>query len=555
MPLLKKNKASKAPKAPKVKKHKGKIVGLVILGIVVLAVVGGSIYYKYMYSKAYVQTVMDMNMTWVLSNNSSEGVIQDAATQNIYWDATSNITEVYVKKGDTVAVGDKLFQYDTESLELQVEQAKLSLDVANYNLSVAKQELENTGKATIVPTDKAQADEIKKIDEKHEADLKAAQDAYDAAVAKAAKDAEDAKNAFIESHDILKTGSKSGGAGASAADAIVYTGDDNSIVQGSQINLWVKGNSDKGITPQYVTLKCATLPDWEIGPMSSVVDDSAWYDLKTHSIHTFDPPAEVPGPAVIADPKYPEYDPKGLTENEKKEQTASDEIGIKKAENAVKSAQINLDDAKRRLSEATVTAKIAGVILTMGDYKNPPQDGSAFITISSQNGLAVTGYVSELQLDSMKEGDEIAINSWESGSYATATITEGSSYPAANYNGWSNGNSNVSWYPYTAYIENADGFKTGEYVQISKVMEEDMDAIVLEKIYVRSDDNGNYVLADNGKGRLVKKPVTVKNTSDSEYVQITDGLTLDDMIAFPYGSKAKEGMKTTTQMSVFDMLF
>jgi multidrug efflux pump subunit AcrA (membrane-fusion protein) len=258
---------------------------------------------------------------------------------------------------------------------------------------------------------------------------------------------------------------------------------------------------------------------------------------------------------VVADPKYPEYDPKGLTENEKKEQTASDEIGIKKAENAVKSAQINLDDAKRRLSEATVTAKIAGVVLTMGDYKNPPQDGSAFITISSQNGLAVTGYVSELQLDSMKEGDEIAINSWESGAYATATITEVSSYPAANYDGWSNGNSNVSWYPYTAYIENADGFKTGEYVQISKVMEENTDAIVLEKIYVRSDDNGNYVLADNGKGRLVKKPVTVKNTSESEYVQITDGLTLDDMIAFPYGSKAKEGIKTTTQMSVFDMLF
>ncbi len=92
-------------------------------------------------------------------------------------------------------------------------------------------------------------------------------------------------------------------------------------------------------------------------------------------------------------------------------------------------------------------------------------------------------------------------------------------------------------------------------MQISKVMEENTDAIVLEKIYVRSDDNGNYVLADNGKSRLVKKPVTVKNTSESEYVQITDGLTLDDMIAFPYGSKAKEGIKTTTQMSVFDMLF
>ncbi|MBR0429320.1 MAG: biotin/lipoyl-binding protein [Lachnospiraceae bacterium] len=555
MPLLKKNKAQKAPKAPKVKKHKGKIIGLVILGIVVFAVVGGSIYYKYMYSKAYVQSVMDMNMTWVLSNSTSEGVIQDAATQNIYWDATSNITECYVKKGDTVAVGDKLFQYDTESLELQVEQAKLSLDVANYNLSVAKQTLENTGKATIVPTDKAQEEEIKKIDDKYDADVKAA--AEKDAQAQAASDA-----AYKTAHELTYAGISAGASIAGVADYVsgngaagtpwTYTCNDTTIISSETVQELIK--NDKYIVLQGTTTGEDGNPknySYNIGGASGVPFSSAYRLVCTMSDFSFPQVAAT----VVADPKYPEYDPKGLTENEKKEQTASDEIGIKKAENAVKSAQINLDDAKRRLSEATVTAKIAGVVLTIGDYKNPPQDGSAFITISSQNGLAVTGYVSELQLDSMKEGDEIAINSWESGSYATATITEVSSYPAANYNGWSNGNSNVSWYPYTAYIENADGFKTGEYVQISKVMEEDTDAIVLEKIYVRSDDNGNYVLADNGKGRLVKKPVTVRNTSESEYVQITDGLTLDDMIAFPYGSKAQEGMKTTTQMSVFDMLF
>ena len=81
------------------------------------------------------------------------------------------------------------------------------------------------------------------------------------------------------------------------------------------------------------------------------------------------------------------------------------------------------------------------------------------------------------------------------------------------------------------------------------------DAIVLMKIYVRSDEKGNYVLKDNGNGRLVRQDVTVKRTSENEYVQITSGLTLDDMIAFPYGSKGKVGIKTTTQMSAFDMLF
>ena len=258
---------------------------------------------------------------------------------------------------------------------------------------------------------------------------------------------------------------------------------------------------------------------------------------------------------VIADPKYPEYDPKGLTEEEKKEQTASDEVDIKKAENAVKSAEINLNDAKRRLEEATVTAKIGGVIISMGDWENPPQDGSAFITISSENGLAVTGYVSELQLDSMKEGDEITVSSWQSGTTATAKVTEVSRYPASNYTGYTDGNSNVSWYPYTAVIENAEGFRTGENVQISRAEVDINDAIVLMKIYVRSDEKGNYVLKDNGNGRLVRQDVSVKNTPDSEYIQITEGLTMDDLVAFPYGSKGKEGIKTTTTMSFFDMMF
>ncbi len=542
----------KQPKAPKAKKHKGKIVGLVILAIIVLLVVGGSAYYRYMGTKVYVQSVMDMNNAWVLSNETGEGVIQDATTQNIYWDATSDITEVYVEKGDTVAAGDKLFQYDTESLQLQVEQAKLGLDVANYNLEVAKKELEDTGKASIVPTDKAQEDEMKKIDEKYEADVKAA--AEKDAAAQTEADAKVKAEHELTYEKIAAGATADGiatyveGDGTTEATAWTYTCTDDTIISQDTVKALITNN-------KYVCLKGTTADgttySYLLGGSDDVPFTSAYRLVSTMTDYTF--PSVTP--TVVADPKYPEYDPKGMTESEKKEQTASGEVGIKKAENAVKSAQINLDDAKRRLSEATVTAKINGVILSIGDYKNPPQDGSAFITISSQSGLAVTGYVSELKMDSMKQGDEIAITSWESGSYATATITEVSSYPATNYSGWTNSNSNVSWYPYTAFIEDADGFKTGEQVQISKVMPEDTDAIVLEKIYVRSDDNGNYVLADNGNGRLVKKPVTVERTSESEYVLITDGLTMEDLIAFPYGSKGREGMKTTTQMSVFDMLF
>ncbi len=539
MPLLKKNKVQKPPKP---KKSKGKIAALIVLGIVVLAVVGGSLAYRYFGTKAYVQSVYDMNMTWVLSENSSDGIIQDAATQNIYWDATNDITACYVQKGDTVKAGDKLFQYDTESLKLQVEQAQLGLDVAKYNLQVAKQDLENTGKATIVPSAKAQEEEAKKIDEKYEADVAAAE------AADATKQAE-ANAAYSAAHEMTYERIK----GATSIDGIAtftggdgtlatpwtYTCDDNAIISSTTVESLIDAN-------EYVVLNGYTL-----GGTGDVPFTAAYRLIKDMTDFSF----PTITPTVVADPKYPEYDPKGMTEDEKKEQTSFEEVDIKKAENAVKSAEINLSDAKRRLSEATVTAKIGGVILSMGDWENPPQDGSAFITISSENGLAVTGYVSELQLDSMKEGDEINISSWESGASATATVTEVSRYPASNYTSYSDGNNNVSWYPYTAVIEDAEGFKTGESVQITKSQGSVEDAIVLMKIYVRSDEKGNYVLKDNGKGRLVRQDVTVKNTSDNEYIQIIEGLTMDDMVAFPYGSKGKEGVKTTTTMSIFEMLF
>ncbi|MCR4998607.1 MAG: biotin/lipoyl-binding protein [Lachnospiraceae bacterium] len=557
MPLLKKN---KVPKPPKQKKHKGKIAAFIVLGIIVLAVVGGSIAYRYYGTKAYVQPISDINMTWVLSNGSSEGVIQDAATQNIYWDATSNIKEVYVKKGDTVAAGDKLFQYDTESLTLQVEQAQLSLDVAKYNLQVAQQQLENTGKANIVPDYNAQMDEIKRIDAENEAAEKKA--AEEDASRQATQDAE-----YKSQHEIVYTSVKeteNANAGQITGALLSTSGegtvdnpwvcevDDKAIISKASVDALISDNKYLKLVGNRTNEEGTVVPfELEVGGSAGLPLSSEYRLIATKEEFVF---AAVE-PTTVNEIKYPEYDPRGLTENEKKEQTASDEVGIKKAENAVKSAQINLDDAKRRLDEATVTAKISGVILTMGDYENPPQDGSAFITVSSQNGLAVTGYVSELQLDSMKEGDEISISSWESGTYATATVTEVSQYPATNYQSYSNGNNNVSWYPYTAYIENADGFKTGEYVQISKVSVDDTDAIVLEKIYVRSDEKGNYVLADNGSGRLERRDVTVANTSENEYVQILSGLTTEDLIAFPYGSKGKVGVKTTTEMSVFDMLF
>nr|MCR5054564.1 efflux RND transporter periplasmic adaptor subunit [Lachnospiraceae bacterium] len=171
---------------------------------------------------------------------------------------------------------------------------------------------------------------------------------------------------------------------------------------------------------------------------------------------------------------------------------------------------------------------------------------SPFVVITGESGMAVIGYVSELKLGSIKVGDEYTVYSWETGNTTTAKVAEISPYPAENFNSWTNGNSNVSWYPFTAYMESAEGFTPGFGVEMTPVVEEEEgEVIVLEKVYVRSDEKGNYVLKEDENGRLERADVTVKSTSEAGYLQILSGLSTTDRIAFPYGNKAVVGMKTT----------
>ena len=240
------------------------------------------------------------------------------------------------------------------------------------------------------------------------------------------------------------------------------------------------------------------------------------------------------------------------TKEEKDKKVTDQKLVIARAENTARTAQAALTAAEQRLSNATVTAKMDGVVQKVGDPENIDST-QPFVTVANENGLTLTGYVSELLLSETKVGDKLSVSSWESGTVSDATITEISQFPDPNAEQWTDGNSNVSWYPYTAIMEDADGFYTGEMVSVTPEKEIPGDAIVIMKIYVRSEQGENYVLVDNGNGRLAKKTVKVESAPDNQYYIVTEGLSNEDMIAFPYGSKAVEGMRTTDQMSIFDI--
>ena len=93
-------------------------------------------------------------------------------------------------------------------------------------------------------------------------------------------------------------------------------------------------------------------------------------------------------------------------------------------------------------------------------------------------------------------------------------------------------------------VEDADDLSTYSYVEIRMEGQEvNTDAIYISNAYVRSDAMGSYVMKDDG-GVLAKQYVKTGKTYWGEAVEIIEGITMEDSLAFPYGDGAIEGITT-----------
>ena len=136
---------------------------------------------------------------------------------------------------------------------------------------------------------------------------------------------------------------------------------------------------------------------------------------------------------------------------------------------------------KKISGDGVVKASFDGVVKGVGDKENPSM-GEPFLTVSGSEGLYVSGSLSELQLGEIGVGQVVYGSSWESGTNFEAKITEISSYPQKNANTWGGeGNPNVSYYPYTAYIENTEGLSNGEDVELTMTKNQEEGGIFLSK--------------------------------------------------------------------------
>ena len=219
----------------------------------------------------------------------------------------------------------------------------------------------------------------------------------------------------------------------------------------------------------------------------------------------------------------------------------------------LREAELKLKKCEEELKKGTVVAGINGVVRQAGTL----DEGAVmedFIVIFGGKGLYAMGSVSEFKRDTVSIGDTIK-GTTETGISFTAKITEISDYPSEASSGYSYyssemENTTASYYPFYAFIEDDEDITEG-YATIS--LDKDKDKaheIGLEKMFIRQDPNGrSYVYVAGKDGRLEKRYVS---TNVSDYlVYVTEGLTSEDLIAFPYGDNVKEGASTTQVSSLF----
>ena len=212
----------------------------------------------------------------------------------------------------------------------------------------------------------------------------------------------------------------------------------------------------------------------------------------------------------------------------------------------IQESDIKISQLEKKANKKLVSSKLDGTVSYVGDVSSgTTTDGKALLKVKSEDGYYVVGAVSELMLDTVKEGTKLSCTSYTSGQFE-AEIMDVSEYPVDSYNYYGDNNPNVSYYAFTAVVDDKSlQFDTPDYVMVEfQNSAVDNGSMVLSKAFVKSENGKNYVYKDDN-GILKKQEIRVGAIVDGGYdIIIKGGISIDDKLAFPYGKDAVEGAKT-----------
>lgn len=231
------------------------------------------------------------------------------------------------------------------------------------------------------------------------------------------------------------------------------------------------------------------------------------------------------------------------------------------AEYNLKQKQAEVERLKASMNETEVKAPVSGIVQAVGDSDNSNNYGyggdtgsdNTYVTLMETGTYRIKGTVSEEAARSIFEGMPVtayartdSTQSWSGVIQSVNTNTEEQDNQNGNYYSDSSGESSAK-YAFYVELDSSDGLLIGQHVYL-KVGEDasqaESEGIRLPSGYLVLDGDNASVWAEGSNGKLEKRAVTLGayNEETDEY-EITDGLALEDYIAYPDES-LKEGMNT-----------
>ena len=520
-------------------------------------------------SDVKVYSVNDFCMTDYWGDTSStSGMVTTDKIQKVFLSSSQTVNKVWVAEGDSVRKGDKLISYDSTLTQASVEQAKIDYDRQDESLTTAKNELEYLKKAKNKETLKQELDKLT-------AELDALKKKYD----KDPAHPYDGDAPVTEGKmDYNKTMTVKGADGSDQTVNVLYYSwlsasrlNDSKVTEILTKLATLRADKDHPSVDTYVVLvqryedKVGGYVDNTVGLVITETytagDDTAVPAVPESRSVSFSVRSDLPE-FEDTERKYDDAAIKKLQqkinlanmylENSMEQKDLAKAIvdkaqEVKEKEVNQRLAKLSLDKKTKELGDGNVYAEFDGTVKAVRNADEAYNNSEAVIELSGGGGYYVTGTLSEMELGSVKVGDTVSISSWMTGAACEGTIVSIDDYPTTSGNSWGDGNRNVSYYPFKAFVEEDAALQANDYVDIQYQKagtQEQGSSLYLQSWFIRTDNGKSYVMARGEDGRLEQRWVQTGRDLWGSYTQIRGGLTTDDYVAFPYGRDVVEGART-----------
>ena len=235
----------------------------------------------------------------------------------------------------------------------------------------------------------------------------------------------------------------------------------------------------------------------------------------------------------------------GYTAKQIQQMRVEKEKEIRELEFALKMAEADYKIMQTEVEDGKVVARFDGTVVSLLPETEAKAQTQPLVKISGGGGFYIQGAVSELDRDSVRPGQTVTVNDWNTGATLTATVDSVGDYPVSGNGGYMGmGNPNASYYPFMVFIDGSENLMEGRYVGISYAAEAGQSGIYLQNAFLRTEQGRSYVFVEGEDKKLEKRYVTTGKRLWGESTEILSGLSPTDRLAFPYGKNVIEGAPT-----------